>query len=116
MFNIMKRMTLQAGWLSPVANLCFVQAAPACVPCDRIRMLAEGFRAMGSHVEEFEDGFTLASRPLSGGVVDAAGDHRLAMAFALAATRAAAPTTIRGASSASVSYPEFFDELGRLVA
>ena len=83
---------------------------------DRIRMLAEGFRAMGSHVEEFEDGFTLASRPLSGGVVDAAGDHRLAMAFGLAATRAAAPTTIRGASSASVSYPEFFDELGRLVA
>lgn len=81
---------------------------------DRISALAAGFRAMGSHVEEYEDGFTLEARPLTGGSVDAAGDHRLAMAFAVASTRATAPTTILGASSVDVSYPGFFDELARL--
>ncbi len=81
---------------------------------DRISSLADGFRAMGAGVEEYDDGFTLEARPLRGGVVDAAGDHRLAMAFAIAATRAASPTTITGASSVDVSYPGFFDELARL--
>lgn len=81
---------------------------------DRISALAAGFRAMGSAVQEYDDGFTLEARPLKGGSVDAAGDHRLAMAFAIAATRAAAPTTILGASSVDVSYPGFFEELARL--
>jgi 3-phosphoshikimate 1-carboxyvinyltransferase len=81
---------------------------------DRISALAAGFRALGAGVEEYDDGFALESRPLNGGSVDAAGDHRLAMAFAIAATRAAAPTTIAGASSVDVSYPGFFDELARL--
>jgi 3-phosphoshikimate 1-carboxyvinyltransferase len=81
---------------------------------DRISALAAGFRAMGAPVQEYDDGFTLEARPLTGGSVDAAGDHRLAMAFAVAATRAAAPTTIAGASSVDVSYPGFFDELARL--
>ena len=69
---------------------------------------------MGSAVDEYDDGFTLEARPLSGAAVDAAGDHRLAMAFAIAATRATAATTIAGASSVDVSYPGFFDELARL--
>ena len=81
---------------------------------DRIAGLARGFRAMGSIVEEFPDGFRLTARPLSGAIVDALGDHRLAMAFAIAATGAKGPTTITGASSVAVSYPGFFDELGRL--
>jgi 3-phosphoshikimate 1-carboxyvinyltransferase len=81
---------------------------------DRISALAAGFRAMGAAVHEYDDGFTLEARPLIGGSVDAAGDHRLAMAFAIAATRASAPTTILGASSVDVSYPGFFDELARL--
>ncbi len=81
---------------------------------DRISCLARGLEAMGASVEESPDGFRLTSRPLTGGTVDAAGDHRLAMAFALAATRAAAPTTILGASSVDVSYPGFFDTLERL--
>ena len=81
---------------------------------DRISALADGFRAMGATVEEYDDGFSLEARPLTGGAVDAAGDHRLAMAFAIAATRASAPTTISGASSVDVSYPGFFDELARL--
>jgi 3-phosphoshikimate 1-carboxyvinyltransferase len=81
---------------------------------DRISSLADGFRTMGAAVEEYDDGFTLEARPLRGGTVDAAGDHRLAMAFAIAATRAASSTTISGASSVDVSYPGFFDELARL--
>ena len=81
---------------------------------DRITVLARGLRALGAHVEEFDDGFQLEARPLTGGHVEAAGDHRLAMAFALAATRGGGPTTIAGASSVAVSYPGFFDELARL--
>jgi 3-phosphoshikimate 1-carboxyvinyltransferase len=81
---------------------------------DRIACLARGFRALGAHVDEYSDGFRLESRPLAGGTVDAAGDHRLAMAFAIAATQAARPTTILGAASAAVSYPGFFAELARL--
>jgi 3-phosphoshikimate 1-carboxyvinyltransferase len=81
---------------------------------DRITCLAAGFRALGTIVEEYPDGFRLVSQPLTGGTVDAADDHRLAMAFALAATRAAAPTTILGASSVNVSYPGFFEALEKL--
>jgi 3-phosphoshikimate 1-carboxyvinyltransferase len=81
---------------------------------DRITALADGFRAMGSEIEEFEDGFRLRARPLHGAVVDSAGDHRLAMAFAIAATRASQPVKLEGFSAAAVSYPEFFDTLGRL--
>ena len=81
---------------------------------DRISALATGFRALGAHVDEYDDGFTLEARRLTGGTVDSAGDHRLAMAFAVAATGAAAATTIRGAAAVDVSYPGFFDELERL--
>jgi 3-phosphoshikimate 1-carboxyvinyltransferase len=81
---------------------------------DRISSLAAGFRALGAAVEEYDDGFVLEARPLTGGAVDAAGDHRLAMAFAIAATRASGPTIISGATSVDVSYPGFFDELARL--
>jgi 3-phosphoshikimate 1-carboxyvinyltransferase len=81
---------------------------------DRISCLATGLRALGASVEEYPDGFRLVARPLTGGSVDAADDHRLAMAFAIAATGAAQPTTILGASSVEVSYPGFFDALERL--
>ena len=81
---------------------------------DRITALVRGLLAIGAQVEEYEDGFAIESRPLTGGHVDAAGDHRLAMAFAIAATRATGPTTIAGASSVAVSYPGFFEELRRL--
>jgi 3-phosphoshikimate 1-carboxyvinyltransferase len=81
---------------------------------DRIAMLARGFRAIGIRVDEYEDGFTVYGGPPSGGEVDAAGDHRLAMAFAIAGTSAAAPVSIRGAEAVSVSYPGFFNELRRL--
>jgi 3-phosphoshikimate 1-carboxyvinyltransferase len=81
---------------------------------DRISALAAGLRALGADVEEHEDGFRLSSRPLKGTAVDACDDHRLAMAFAIAATGASEPTTITGASSVAVSYPGFFETLERL--
>lgn len=81
---------------------------------DRISALALGLRAMGTEIDEFPDGFHLRSAPLRGAIVDACDDHRLAMAFAIAATRAAGPTTITGASAVDVSYPGFFATLDRL--
>ena len=81
---------------------------------DRIACLARGFRTLGALVEEQPDGFRLVSGPLTGSTVDAQGDHRLAMAFAIAATAAKGPTAILGASSVDVSYPGFFGDLERL--
>jgi 3-phosphoshikimate 1-carboxyvinyltransferase len=83
---------------------------------DRISALAVGFRALGAEVDEFEDGFTLTARPLRAASLDAAGDHRLAMAFAVAATRAPQPSRIEGASAVDVSYPGFFAALARLTS
>jgi 3-phosphoshikimate 1-carboxyvinyltransferase len=81
---------------------------------DRISRLADGLRALGASVQEFEDGFRIEARKLVGGTVDSVGDHRLAMAFAVAATGASDVTTIAGASAVEVSYPGFFEELERL--
>jgi 3-phosphoshikimate 1-carboxyvinyltransferase len=83
---------------------------------DRISCLAAGMRALGAEVDEYPDGFQLIARPLTGATVDACGDHRLAMAFAIAATGARAPSTIVGGTSVAVSYPGFFDDLARLAS
>jgi 3-phosphoshikimate 1-carboxyvinyltransferase len=84
---------------------------------DRITALVTGLRAMGADAEEFSDGFSVrGARRLSGGTVDALHDHRLAMAFAVAALGAGGPTEILGAEVAAVSFPGFFDTLERLRA
>lgn len=84
---------------------------------DRISALAAGLRAMGADVDEYADGFAVrGSRQLSGGIVDARHDHRLAMSFAVAALGATHPTEIHGAEVAAVSFPGFFDVLDRLRA
>jgi 3-phosphoshikimate 1-carboxyvinyltransferase len=81
---------------------------------DRIAMLARGFGRLGIHVDEYDDGFTIHGGPPAGGDADAAGDHRLAMAFAIAGSRAAGAVHITGADAVAVSYPGFFDELERI--
>jgi len=84
---------------------------------DRISALAEGLRRMGADIDERPDGFDVrATRRLRGGEVDALNDHRLAMAFAIAALGASGPTTIHDAGAAAVSYPEFFSVLESLRA
>ena len=76
---------------------------------DRIALVARNLRAMGAVVEEFEDGLDVpGGQQLHGGVVDSDGDHRIAMAFAVAALRAEGDTLIQGADAAAISFPEFF--------
>jgi 3-phosphoshikimate 1-carboxyvinyltransferase len=82
---------------------------------DRISALATGLRALGADIDEFPDGFHVRGRRrLRGGVADASGDHRLAMAFAVAALGAEGPSVITGAETVAVSYPGFFDTLAAL--
>ena len=79
---------------------------------DRIAAVAKNLRLMGAQVEEFEDGLKIAGgQSLQGAELDSIGDHRIAMAFAVAALRAAGETVIRGAESAAISYPAFFETL-----
>ena len=82
---------------------------------DRIADLAAGLRALGGQVEELEDGFhVVGDRRLRGGAADAAGDHRLAMAFAIAALGGEQPSEIHNAEVVDVSYPGFFKTLASL--
>ena len=82
---------------------------------DRISALVGGLRAMGADADERPDGFTVRSgHRLTGGAVDAHHDHRLAMAFAIAALGATGPSTIGGADVVAVSYPGFFTDLDSL--
>ena len=84
---------------------------------DRITALAAGLRAIGVRVEERPDGFRAErDAPPPGGAVDAAGDHRLAMAFAVAALAGSGPSVIDGAGVVDVSYPGFFAVLDSLRA
>ena len=82
---------------------------------DRITALATGIRGLGGHIDEMEDGFHVwGDRRLRGGAADAAGDHRLAMAFAIAALGAEHPSAIDNAEVVDVSYPGFFDVLASI--
>ncbi len=82
---------------------------------DRIALVATNLRAMGAEVEEFEDGLDVpGGQTLHGATIDAGGDHRIAMAFSVAALRAEGETLIQGAESAAISFPEFFDLLDRV--
>ena len=81
---------------------------------DRITALVRGLRALGVRADERPDGFVIdGSRGPTGGVADAAGDHRLVMAFALVGLGATGPTTVTGADAVAVSYPDFARDLAR---
>jgi 3-phosphoshikimate 1-carboxyvinyltransferase len=82
---------------------------------DRIALVAQNLRAMGANVEEFEDGLDVpGNQPLHGATIDSGDDHRIAMAFSVAALRAQGETEIHGAECAAISFPEFFDFLDRI--
>jgi 3-phosphoshikimate 1-carboxyvinyltransferase len=79
---------------------------------DRIAAVAANLRKMGAEVEERPDGLRIPGRQrLHGAQLDSFGDHRIAMAFAVAALRAEGETSIDGAGAAGVSYPAFFEDL-----
>jgi 3-phosphoshikimate 1-carboxyvinyltransferase len=85
---------------------------------DRIRGLAENLSRMGARVEERPDGLRVegkATGALHGAEIDPRQDHRMAMAFAVAALGAQGASRIRDAGCVSISYPEFFPTLERLV-
>ena len=82
---------------------------------DRIALVAKNLRSMGAEVEEFEDGLDVpGGQHLHGATIDSGGDHRIAMAFSVAALRAEGDTVIRDADSAAISFPEFFELLERV--
>ena len=79
---------------------------------DRIASVATNLRKMGAEVEERPDGLRIPGRQtLHGAELDSVGDHRIAMAFAVAALRAQGETLITNSDAAGVSYPTFFEDL-----
>jgi len=83
---------------------------------DRIKAVAMNLRAMGAQVDEHEDGLTIpGGQRLHGAEIDSLGDHRIAMAFSIAALRAEGETLIKGADAATISFPAFFKTLETLV-
>jgi 3-phosphoshikimate 1-carboxyvinyltransferase len=82
---------------------------------DRVRTIVDGLRALGAEIEEFEDGIAIEGpQHLKGGRIETAGDHRIAMAFSVAALIAEGVTEIVDAECAAVSFPEFYDLLDGL--
>lgn len=82
---------------------------------DRIDLVARNLRAMGAELTEFEDGLDIpGNQQLHGATIDSGHDHRIAMAFSVAALRASGDTEVQGAEAAAISFPEFFAHLDRL--
>jgi 3-phosphoshikimate 1-carboxyvinyltransferase len=81
---------------------------------DRLVALASNLERLGIAARERPDGIEIEGGEPSAGTVDAAGDHRIAMAFAVLATRARGPVTIDDAAAIATSYPGFAGELARL--
>ena len=83
---------------------------------DRIASLATNLRTMGAQVEELQDGLKIpGGQSLHGAKLESFGDHRIAMAFSIAALRAQGDTMIHGSECAAISYPAFFSTLEALV-
>jgi 3-phosphoshikimate 1-carboxyvinyltransferase len=82
---------------------------------DRIALVAQNLKAMGATLTEHEDGLTIpGNQQLHGAQIDSGTDHRIAMAFSIAALRATGDTEIQGAEAAAISFPEFFTHLDTL--
>jgi 3-phosphoshikimate 1-carboxyvinyltransferase len=82
---------------------------------DRISATVENLRRMNADVEEFSDGLRVGSSKLKGAKVDSYGDHRIAMAFAIAGLFAEGETEIKNSECVGISFPEFFEVLANVV-
>jgi 3-phosphoshikimate 1-carboxyvinyltransferase len=78
---------------------------------DRIRAVVNALEALGGTALEVEDGWDLTGGPLAGGVVESRGDHRIAMAFGIAALGAQGPARVREGEMIDTSYPRFYSDL-----
>ena len=74
---------------------------------DRLAAMATGLRALGLRVDETPDGATVHPGPLGGGTIESHGDHRIAMAFAVAAQRASGQVRIEDVANVATSFPGF---------
>jgi 3-phosphoshikimate 1-carboxyvinyltransferase len=82
---------------------------------DRIALVAKNLAAMGAEFTEFEDGLDVpGGQTLHGATIDSGTDHRIAMAFSIAALRASSESVIDGAEAAGISFPEFYEHLAML--
>jgi len=78
--------------------------------------VTHNLQAMGAQVEQTSDGWLIpGGQELHGAEIESFGDHRIAMAFSIAALRAEGETVIRSAECVAVSYPDFFADLERLL-
>jgi 3-phosphoshikimate 1-carboxyvinyltransferase len=76
---------------------------------DRIEVMATGLRALGARIEETPDGAMIEGGALRGGTVESNGDHRCAMAFAVAGTAAGSAVNIRDCANVATSFPGFVE-------
>ncbi len=74
---------------------------------DRIDTMASGLRTLGVQITTLPDGIEIEGGALTGGLIESHGDHRIAMAFAIASLRASAPIIIRGCAAIATSFPDF---------
>ena len=81
---------------------------------DRLQAVAEGLTALGVFVTERPDGLSIHGGGVEGGEVSGYRDHRMVMAWAIAALGAKRPVTVHGAEAVQKSYPGFFQEYERL--
>jgi 3-phosphoshikimate 1-carboxyvinyltransferase len=84
--------------------------------CDRIAAIAANLRAMGAHISESADGLEIfGGTPLYGATVSSYGDHRIAMAFAIAGLFAEGETVVENVGCVGTSYPDFKKTLGQFM-
>ena len=81
---------------------------------DRLEAMAEGLRALGVRVRTVADGMDIHGGELSGGTVNSHGDHRIAMAFAVAGLCAQGTVTVEDCRNVDTSFPGFVDVAGAL--
>jgi 3-phosphoshikimate 1-carboxyvinyltransferase len=83
---------------------------------DRLSAVTKNLRAMGARVEQTDDGWRIpGGQQLHGAEIESFGDHRIAMAFAIAALRAQGETVIHNSDCVAISYPGFFTDVERLL-
>ena len=84
--------------------------------CDRIHAICKNLKTMGADIQELDDGFIInGPTPLYGAKIETFHDHRIAMAFSIAGLVAHGKMVLDHPESASISYPEFYDELERMI-
>jgi 3-phosphoshikimate 1-carboxyvinyltransferase len=80
---------------------------------DRVTVVANGIKALGGRAQAFADAIRVEPAPLHDGIVDACGDHRIAMAFSVLALQVPG-VAIKGSGSVSKTFPQFYEMLAEL--